>query len=70
MSQGTYIRGSLYPRALYRRELISKGAFLTEIKKKCTSKQAIIVLIKIRLAFTGFQASRCNIFLEEAGEGL
>ena len=23
-----------------------------------------MVLIKIRLAFTGFQASRCNIFLE------
>lgn len=33
MSQGTYIRGSLYPRALYPMELISKGAFLTEIKK-------------------------------------
>lgn len=48
ISQGTYIRGSLYPRGL-----ISKGAFLTEIKK-CTSKQAVIVLIKIRLAFTGF----------------
>ena len=47
--EGAYIRGDLYPK-----ELISEGAFLTEIKKKCTSKQAIIVLIKIRLAFTGF----------------
>ena len=47
-SEGAYIRGDLYPR-----ELISEGAFLTEIKK-CTSKQAIIVLIKIRLTFTGF----------------
>lgn len=47
ISQGTYIRGDLYPR-----ELIFEGALSTEIKK-CTSKQAIIVLIKIRLAFTG-----------------
>ena len=48
ISEGAYIRGDLYPK-----ELISEGALLTEIKK-CTSKQAIIVLIKIRLAFTGF----------------
>ena len=48
ISEGAYIRGELYSR-----ELIFEGAFLTEIKK-CTSKQAIIVMIKIRLAFTGF----------------
>ena len=58
LSEGAYIPGDLYPRepiseGTYPKELISEGALLTEIKK-CTSKQAIIVLIKIRLAFTGF----------------
>ena len=46
------IRGGLYPRGL-----ISQGAYIRggsfNRNKKCTSKRAVIVLIKIRLAFTG-----------------